>query len=165
VFGECAVIAPDEYYRLRTAVSQEFSLHTNDVLVVGSGKLGFSIAPTKQFRLFGETSDLDVVIVSDRLFDLIWKDVYQYSAQGGYWENFGDFRKYMFQGWIRPDKLPPDHKFSFGKQWWEFFNRLSASRGFSVPRIRGAVYKNFFFLESYQTQAVRLCAATLSNEN
>jgi hypothetical protein len=159
------VIQPDEYFRLRSAVAAKYGLHPNDVLVVGSGKLGFSIAPKKRYRHFLDSSDLDVVIISERLFDIVWQDVHRYFDQGGYWEHADDFRTYLFRGWIRPDKLPPDHKFPFGKAWWEFFNALSASRDFSISRIRGAIYRNWYFLEAYQELAISECARQLVIEN
>ena len=34
VFGDCAVIDPDEYFRLRSIVAVQYELHPNDVLVV-----------------------------------------------------------------------------------------------------------------------------------
>lgn len=157
VFGDCAVVDPDEYFSLRSIVAKEFHLHPNDVLVVGSGKLGFSIAPQKRYRPFGDSSDLDVVIISDRFFDLVWSDVHRYSEQGGWWEGEAKFKEYLFRGWIRPDMLPPDQNFQFGRSWWEFFNKISASRDYSVSRIRGAIYKNWRFLESYQQIAVTGC--------
>ena len=157
VFGECAVISNEEYFRLRNVVASKFDIHPNDVLVVGSGKLGFSIAPKKRYRPFNDDSDLDVVIISETFFDLVWMSVHRFFDQGGYWERKNQFHEYLFRGWIRPDKLPPDHKFPFGKEWWEFFNELSRSRDYSINRIRGAIYKNWYFLESYQSQAISKC--------
>ena len=157
VFGECAVISPEKYFFLRDTVAKKFSLHPNDVLVVGSAKLGFSIAPDKKYQLFGENSDIDVVIISSYFFEIIWKDVHRYISQLGYWEGQSNFNKFLFRGWIRPDKLPPDHNFKFAKEWWEFFNKLSASREFDVVRIRGAIYKDWHFLESYQMIAINEC--------
>lgn len=170
-FGDCAVISSDEYFKLRTAVATEFGLHPNDVLVVGSAKLGFSIAPHKRYRAFGDSSDLDVVIVSKGLFDTVWQDLHRYSTQGGYWEKSADFKQYLFRGWIRPDKLPPDQNFDFARIWWTFFNRLSVSRQYSAARVTGAIYQSWYFLESYQTGAVDGCAEHLpdheriTNEN
>ncbi|QDT48753.1 hypothetical protein Pan258_27980 [Symmachiella dynata] len=161
VFGECAAIDAEEYFRLRTLVAGKFEVHPNDVLIVGSGKLGFSIAPSKRYQPFGDSSDLDVVIISERFFDLAWTDVHRYFSHGGYWEQSDKFRDYLFSGWFRPDKLPPDQKFPFGKEWWEFFNEISASREFSTSRIRGAIYKNWYFLEAYQQKAIDGCARAL----
>ena len=157
VFGECAVISPDKYFFLRDTVAKKFSLHPNDVLVVGSAKLGFSIAPDKKYRIFGDNSDIDVAIISSHFFELIWKDLHRFISQQRYWQGQNDFNKFLFRGWIRPDILPSDHGFEFAKEWWEFFNKLSVSREFDVVRIRGGIYKDWHFLESYQMIAINKC--------
>ena len=127
VFGECAVISPETYFCLRDTVAKKFSLHPNDVLVVGSAKLGFSIAPDKEYKIFGENSDIDVAIISSYFFELIWKDLHRFISQRGYWEGQNNFNKFLFRGWIRPDKLPFEYGFKFAKEWWEFFNKLSST--------------------------------------
>ena len=164
VFGNCAVISQEKYFQLRQAVSSQFGLHPNEVLVVGSGKLGFSIAPTKRYRSFGDASDLDVVIVSNNLFDTVWNDLHRYSSTIGYWQHETIFKKYLFDGWIRPDKLPPDQYFPFAKSWWEFFNQLTASREYLATRITGALYRSWYFLESYQIVAIDSCARAMQSE-
>lgn len=164
IFGDCAVISPEEYFKLRSTVAENFQLHPNDVLVVGSGKLGFSIAPHKRYRPFGDYSDLDVVIVSESFFDIVWRDLHRYSAKGGYWEKHDEFKKYLFDGWIRPDKLPPDQNFDFARRWWRFFNQLSSSREYSAGRITGAIYQGWHFLESYQIIAIAGCVEQLATE-
>ena len=160
--GNCAIISDNSYFELRQEVSERFDVHTNEVLVVGSSKLGFSIAPRKRYRHFSETSDIDVVVVSDVLFDTAWKRVHQYWLDGGYWENAGEFKKYLFRGWIRPDKLPDEVTFDFALEWWEFFNSLTSSGKYSAYKIAGALYKNWYFLESYQLKGVCECVNDLN---
>ena len=163
IFGDCAVIPSGTYFELRSIISQKYNIHPNDVLVVGSAKLGFSIAPSKRYREFCDTSDLDVVIISPKLFASVWQDLHRYFEKGGYWENKSEFTQYLFRGWIRPDKLPPDQHFPFARDWWSFFNSLSASRRFSNNRVTGAIYQNWYFLESYQTIAISQCADELND--
>ena len=164
VFGDCAAISSEKYFLLRRTVATNFNIHPNNVLIVGSGKLGFSIAPQKRYRPFGDSSDLDVVIVSDFLFNLIWRDIRRFMSQGGYWESKSDFVNYFFRGWIRPDKLPPDQNFKFTRSWWDFFQQLSAASNFSSARVTGAIYQSWHFLEEYQTIAIRGCAQELNGE-
>ena len=76
--GGCYISDRNEYYALREAVAAHFSIHPNDVMVVGSGKLGFSISRTKHYRPFAATSDIDVAVVSSSLFDVVWAEVFDY---------------------------------------------------------------------------------------
>lgn len=156
IFGDCYMLDKEQYFALRLLVAKQFKVHPNEVLV-GSAKLGFSIAPQKKFRPFGERSDIDVVIVSDILFNSVWSSVYSLWKDKVIWEFEGDFKKYLFRGWIRPDKLPPSTKFDFSKDWWEFFREITSSGKFGPYKISGALYKNWDFLESYQHFAVQFC--------
>ena len=164
IYGHPAAIDDSAYFALRSAVAEKYAIHPNEVLVVGSAKLGFSIAPNKRYRSFCDKSDIDVVIVSDILFSRIWRAVHDYEHHGGYWERGREFKDYLFQGWIRPDKLPPSHSFEFGNDWWEFFNALSSSGEYSSFKIRGALYKDWYFLEAYQMRAVSSCADGIAKE-
>jgi hypothetical protein len=155
--GDCVALSAGLYFDLKAEVAQHFRLHVSEVLIVGSAKLGFSIAPEKRYRPFGETSDIDVVICSSSLFDVFWKDVFDYWARGESWQSLGDFRKYLFRGWMRPDKLPPARSFQQSQDWWEFFRGLTNSGAFGPYKITGALYKSWHFLESYQQRCVRDC--------
>jgi hypothetical protein len=60
--GPSFVLNDEIYHRLRAKVAAQFGLHANEVLIVGSGKLGFSIVGKKRYRPFGDESDLDVAV-------------------------------------------------------------------------------------------------------
>jgi hypothetical protein len=158
-FGDCYLLSPDDHFQLKALIAEHFSIHTSEVVVVGSGKLGFSIAPDKRYREFGETSDLDVALVSDRLFDRIWNELFEYDRDGRYWPAKDEFRRYLFRGWIRPDKLPPSHYFRSGADWWKFFLEETKAQRFGPYRITGALYRTWRHLEGYQEFAVRACQA------
>jgi hypothetical protein len=49
-------------------VASEFGLGSQDVCIVGSARLGFSPSPYKFGQPFAETSDVDVVLISEPLF-------------------------------------------------------------------------------------------------
>jgi hypothetical protein len=147
------------YFALKERVAQHFGIHTSEVVVVGSSKLGFSIVPDKRYRPFGETSDIDVALSSGGLFDEFWRDVFNYWARGEVWPGLTDFRKYLFRGWMRPDKLPPSNSFGRSKEWWEFFRQLAVGGDFGPYKITGALYKSWHYLETYQQKCVRDCKA------
>lgn len=72
ISGECCILSQPKYFDLRSEVADHFGLHPNEILVVGSAKLGFSVVPHKLYRPFCDESDIDVAIVSSTLFDKIW---------------------------------------------------------------------------------------------
>ena len=159
-YGDCFALDQMRYFDLKAEVSNEFKIHPSQVLMVGSGKLGFSIVNDKRYRPFGDTSDIDIALVCHTLFDKIWLDVFNYKQDGSYWPEFDKFRKYLFKGWIRPDKLPPAQMFEFSRHWWEFFRSITSSSRYGSYQIRAGLYKSWYYLESYQSQCVIECKNT-----
>ena len=160
IFGECCILSQHQYFKLRSEVADHFGLHPNEVLVVGSAKLGFSVVPKKRYRPFCDESDIDVVLVSSRYFDQIWEDVFTYKREGSHWPEFREFVRYLFDGWIRPDKLPRSDMFPFGRKWWEFFQEVTRRGTYGDFKVGGALYKSYFFLEEYQNYCVQQCIDT-----
>jgi hypothetical protein len=162
--GECFILDHDAHFALRTAIANQWSVHISEVILVGSCKLGFSIAPSKRYRAFGDSSDIDVAVTSTALFERVWKEVFDYDRAGGDWPGKDKFAKYLFRGWVRPDLLPPSSLFETGDEWWEFFRALTASGTYGPYRIRGALYHSWWFLERYQEIAVNECKKAANKE-
>ena len=61
-------------------------VHEDEVVVVGSSKLGFALHSKRKrdervlpaFRSFGDTSDIDISICSPSLFTILWHEVSAY---------------------------------------------------------------------------------------
>jgi hypothetical protein len=147
--------AHDSYYALREGVGTLLGTHPANVRIVGSAKLGFSIAPYKRYRHFGDKSDVDVMVVDERLFDTIWGEIFDATEQDILWPKRTDFARYLMEGWIRPDMFPSIKGKLIGS-WWDGFREQSQSVGVKVT---GAVYRNWEFLERYQLTALRQCVA------
>ena len=60
--------SPMKYVIFREQVADRFAVGSQDVCIVGSAKLGYSPSPHKYGQPFAETSDVDVVIISEPLF-------------------------------------------------------------------------------------------------
>lgn len=150
-----AAISLDMYHELRWDIKEYFKLKSIfNVFLVGSGRLGFSIKPSAQFRKFGEQSDLDVVIVSKELFELYWKQARTSMLTLNYWKNSGVYENYFFEGWMRPDKLRSGGENLDIKNWWKYFGDLSRSRKYGDYSINGGLYYSLDFLEYYQSDAI-----------
>jgi hypothetical protein len=101
----------DKYFDLKREIAANFSEHYNNVHMVGSAKLGFSIAPRKLWRPFSIESDIDIVIVSTKLFEKLWEGIHELNigltdrtrSEDRYYQRF---LNYFFKGWIRPDLFP-----------------------------------------------------------
>lgn len=178
-FGECYWLDHELYYELKQDIATKFSIHPSDVVMVGSGKLGFSISEkvikdketnkiieTKpKYRAFGDQSDLDIAILSSNLFDEIWYRLYEYKKTKSYWPREKKFIQYLFEGWIRPDKLPPSTTgLEIQQDWFEFFSGLTNSGKYGDLSITAGLYKNWGFLEGYQIESIINCKKALELE-
>lgn len=153
--GSCAMIEDAAVHAVCDEIARNFEVEYNDVVVVGSARLGFSIKPSRRFESFGEDSDVDVAVVSTPLFERVWKEVYAYDRSGAYWPDKSSFRKYLSRGWIRPDLLPPEDTFEFSRGWWPFFNDLNVA---GCPyKITCGIYHSQFFLREYQKICIEQC--------
>jgi hypothetical protein len=144
--------AEGTYHRFKVRVSELLDVQLQNVAIVGSAKMGFSLSPGKAYKPFHNESDLDLVIVSPELFREIWKNYFDYvnSSTGkqyaavakNIFRHFvsikaedvtGDQLKY-FEGWItKVDKL-----------------RLALQLNFALPlEINYRVYEDWSYVKSY----------------
>ena len=55
-------------------ISKNFGISFHSSQLVGSAKLGYSLSPTKCLKPFeNETSDIDIALVSDKLYSFYWE--------------------------------------------------------------------------------------------
>lgn len=64
----------DKYDKFRKYIARKLDVHFPDVAVIGSAKTGFSMNPTKNFKVFDSKSDIDIVVVSSSLFYSFWDE-------------------------------------------------------------------------------------------
>lgn len=152
-YGECFALNNQLYPELKNQIATRFDIHPNQVLVVGSAKIGFSIAPEKRFRAFSDHSDIDVCIVSEKIFESYWLETYKKYLTKPFWPNGEGFIKYFFRGWIRPDMLPSP----ISNEWFEYFRELTSSSGFGPYKISAGLYKSWEHLEAYQINCIIKC--------
>src|SRR5579871_5683036 len=90
---QCAGLTDVDEHGLRARIAAKFEVELGNVIIVGSAKLGFTLRSKQAtaarnerpaFSLFCENSDVDVAIVSDALFDSIWKKCLEYWYSSGY---------------------------------------------------------------------------------
>jgi hypothetical protein len=159
--GSSVLLDDETYFSLKNEVAKQFNIHTTNIFMVGSAKMGFSIKTSRRFLPFGNSSDIDIAIISNALFEQIWKEVYSFQNESGWWPEAKGFRKYLFKGWIRPDFLPTGKSFALAQQWWEFFRRVTESGSFGPYKVNAGVYHSIFFFESYQSICINECKSSL----
>lgn len=144
------------YSQLKSKISEHFSIEITKIFMVGSAKLGFSIARKKLWKNFDDNSDIDMVIISESVFDCFWQELsdlsnsfYARSEQDE--KKYNSFLKYFFRGWIRTDFLPLSHKKT--QEWLDYFRSISYKE-FGSCKITGAIFKNEFFFRKYHEKNI-----------
>lgn len=154
---------PNQEFHFKNDIAKSLKVHIRDIVIVGSGKLGFSIKPSdgnlSNYNFFDfdhnfnknneeEKSDLDIAIVSGKLFDEQLIELHRhtkgYSDQSYNNRKQGDFAKYILKGWFRPDKIPNDYSITSDVTKVQEEYRSQYGR-----KIKFGLYKSWYFFESY----------------
>lgn len=165
----------EEEYNFKKELSKSLDIHLRDIAIIGSSKLGFSIKPEKStpglylFKKFDydfekdeeeEKSDIDVAIISSRVFDLHLLNIYDYtksySETATFSGNLNSFAKYIVKGWLRPDKLPNGYKVS------ETINDLRDELKKKYGRkVNFGIYKSWHYFETYHQNNINTLSINL----
>lgn len=153
----------EEFFDFRHRIADKFQVGFHEVFVVGSAKLGFSPYKVKEFDL---DSDIDVVIVSGKLFDDFMDQIRHYQSQlrrsrrvvstRELWL-YHEFLEYVALGWIRPDKIPLSFTLSSVKDdWFTFFRSISNGKSeVGNYKVAAGIFKTYNHLESYLLEGLR----------
>ncbi|MDA2925672.1 hypothetical protein MYX78_00295 [Acidobacteria bacterium AH-259-G07] len=149
---------PETMNELREHLLKSLSVSEQDVVVVGSAKIGFSLNPHNFSRQFTDQSDIDIVVVNETLFDKIWKVLLSWSYPRRYrlvgseneWEE--QRKDDLYWGWFRPDKiryeglslprlLEPLRDLS--TDWFNAFQSLSIYSELAARDVSGRLYRTW----------------------
>ena len=174
--------SPMKYVIFREQVADRFSVGSQDVCIVGSAKLGYSPSSYKFGTPFDETSDVDVVVISDDLFDrgsrALFAELnkldpplhtvrpYLYGDKQGEppkiplpaWRSFKEAaRNFVYQN-FNPGLLPKDHPLRA-----EIFSAISSTSGLFlalapqvfVSKLRCRAFRTWKSAEDYYANSLR----------
>ncbi len=155
-----------------SALSTRFRLDVQamDVQVVGSAKLGFGLNEKRKhgrllprFRPFGPESDIDLAVVSARLFEAIWDELSAHAYNNAWpmpW-NSQKLGHYMVHGWLRPDHFPKNVRLQKCDDWWDVIRAMSSDRNLGFRAIRGAPFHSLEHFRRYQLRGIKDCRSAL----
>lgn len=156
--GSSPILTDEQIFEIKYEIAKQFNIHPNEVILTGSAKLGFSLAPKKLFKKFDENSDIDIAIISNIAFEAFWEELLDFNINiknrnEQEEKNYRIFQDYFFRGWIRPDKFP--FEYSRKKEWFDFFNSLTNKiYQYGEHKIAAGIYKNFATFELYNIKNI-----------
>ncbi|MBE7564155.1 hypothetical protein H7F10_14735 [Acidithiobacillus sp. HP-6] len=153
----------EEFYDFRKRIAKKFGIPFHEIFITGSAKLGFS--PFKK-KSFDYDSDIDVAIVSPRLFERLMTNIAEYqmmirknrtSVSARELKIYHSFLEYVALGWIRPDKLPVSFQMKAIKNdWFEFFRGISNGKSEAGNyHVNAGVFKSYEHLENYTLSGIK----------
>jgi len=154
-------VLQSEEFAFKKEISEKLDVHIREIVIVGSGKLGFSLKPESNtdaglylFRNFDEkkVSDLDVAIVSSTLFDKEMKNLYNHA---GYykqyqWSDRNSFAKYVLKGKLATRFLPNDFKLTNEIRGVQNRFKMEYARDINFE-----IYKSWHYFETYHQENIK----------
>ena len=141
-----------------------------NIEVVGSARVGFSLDPDSFGRGFSEKSDIDIVIIDDKMFDEVWKILLKWNYPrrfrlGGSDNTWATKRmEDLYWGWFRPDKIryeglsfPESLKplRDISTSWFNAFKSISQVQGFAGLEVSGRLYRTWEHVLLYHVDGLR----------
>lgn len=148
-------------FEFKKDIANILSVHIRDLVIVGSGKLGFSLKPDKSgtglylFKKFdhdtSKKSDLDVGVVSSNLFDKEMKNLYDFMGfHRSFWDTKKDFAKYTLKGRIAIRFLPSSFKLTDEVKKVVEKYKMEYGREINIE-----IYKSWHYFETYHRENIK----------
>ena len=148
----------------KNIISEHFQINKEKVFLVGSAKIGVSLSPQregkeaklyKKFRIDGENpSDLDVAIISEKLFNIYWNSYRNAKYYSRYQETYKHVYNETYRGYINSKNLV---EIDEGRKLWNDFIKLlyrKLQRFFIKNEIQFRIYRNLNDFLQYHHQGI-----------
>ncbi len=159
---------PTTWGMFRDVLGSRLDVAPTEVRIVGSGRLGFSMKPGKNLRLFEDTSDIDVVIVDADSFDELWFALLDVAYPrppftntiGGWLEKR---RNELYTGWLTPLEITIDHRIfgpkalpvlHFKARWFDAFKEASQHPPRRHEDLKCRLYRTWRHAELYHLDSL-----------
>lgn len=162
----------DKMDHFKEIISTNFNVSFHSAQIVGSAKLGLSLSPKKHFREFigiakndnERESDIDVAIVSEKLFETIWNQI-RISKKSDYVPRYQKIACDVFNGYINDKDFKEIE--SMRKLWEEKISnsniKMQDDLSISHP-ISYRIYRSWEDLEEYQLGGIKLLKEEVIHE-
>lgn len=146
----------------------------SEICVIGSARFGFSLKPSNNFRKFQDTSDIDVLVVDEHLFDSLWISLLQAAYPRPPVQvtaAIKEHQKTLYTGWLIPSNLRFDMALSghriraaldFKAAWFDAFKRAAANAVLRHEDVTGRLYRTRKHAELYLTNSISELRRSLS---
>lgn len=150
---------------LKSILNSKIGVAFHNVLMVGSGKIGCSLSPFKNFKPFDEKSDIDIAIISLKLFYEIWEKI-RLASMNEYIPYYNDITSSVFRGFINEKHFT---NIDLARQHWgnatEGLNRCISEEIKIYHPINYRIYRSWEDLEEYHLKGINLLKKQVYGNN
>jgi hypothetical protein len=152
------------YHAIKLEASDALDVPVKNIAIVGSAKMGYSLTPGRNYSPFDENSDLDLVIVSESIFQELWENHLNYvnSSTG---QRYSNVAKNIFRHFIsiKTEEIQGD-QLEYFSHWISRVDRLKRNLQlkFKLPsEINYRVYDAWKYVEQYHVAGLNGLIETL----
>jgi len=147
----------EEYVRIKSIIAQGLKVDMCSVVFVGSSCTGFSLNPEKNFKVFDESSDIDIAIISHHHFNIAWRwmrqvDLSTLKSKERYAVKQHRLH-FVFDGTIATDMVLP--LMPFGSEWGAVLANVSNEPVFRGREVHFRLYQDHRSLIDYHMNNVK----------
>ncbi len=155
------------YDKFKKFISAKLNIHFHNISIIGSAKTKYSFSPYKDFRAFNETSDFDIVLVSNDLYTYFWTAFYEIS-QNQWLKTYPTVASSIFRKFISVKEDDPhyDHEalIDWQRKLTEFKTQLQLTYKI-YSEINFRIYANWESVESYHLFGIKKLKEKLNEAN
>jgi hypothetical protein len=146
------------WIRWKTSMARLLEVDPQDIVLIGTAALGYSLNPNKSYKVFDGASDIDCGVISQYHFEIAWRYLRQIRPS---WLSLPSSSKraiemhrksYVFSGTIASDSILA--LLPFGSKWQSALDEMSKSPPTVGRVVKLRIYKDYDALRYYQTLGI-----------
>ena len=147
------------YIKWKHYLSEQLLIDPDSIFITGSSAVGISLSPYKNYREFGDDSDVDIAIISEYHFTESWRFL---RALGSKYHKYNQKEKQAIQdhierliywGTIATDKIL--HLLPFGKIWSDVIIDIKEDSPIDGRDVKFRIYKDIESLRAYHSNNIK----------
>jgi hypothetical protein len=152
----------------KTTLADLLEVDPYEIVLTGSGAVGFSLNPAKNFNQFHDGSDIDVAVISAYHFDLAWRCLRRSPPQ---WLSLpkkmrkairSHKQNYVFSGTIATDRILS--VMPFARAWEHALDHMRTVAPTVGREVHLRIYRDYESLRGYQTSGIDALRASLTDD-
>ncbi len=146
------------WIRWKTSLARLLEVDPQDIVLIGTAALGYSLNPNKNYKVFDDASDIDCGVISQHHFEIAWRYLRQIRPS---WLSLPSLSKraiemhrknYVFSGTIASDSILS--LLPFGPEWQGALDEMSKSPPTVGRAVKLRIYKDYDALRHYQALGI-----------